>query len=78
VSQLAKRRARGTPHPARDAPTEYHATLAGACILEHAAALRELLAERSDALVTVDLDPDLLERAADACGPPPPPDLPSP
>jgi hypothetical protein len=28
--------------------------------------------------VTVDVDPDLLERAADAWGPPPPPDLPSP
>jgi hypothetical protein len=47
-------------------------------MLEHAAALRELLAERSDALVTVNVDPDLLERAADAWGPPPSPDLPSP
>src|SRR4051812_43797835 len=26
-------------------PTDYHATLAGACLLDHAAALRELLGE---------------------------------
>lgn len=51
------------------APTEHHATLAGACLLEHAAALRELIAERTDALVIVDVDPDALERAADAWGP---------
>jgi len=55
------------------APTAHHATLAGACLLDHAAALRDLLAERTDALVTVDVDPDVLERAADAWGPPPPP-----
>lgn len=37
-----------------------------------AVALRELLADRTDAHVTVDVDPDALERAADAWGPPPP------
>lgn len=36
--------------------TDHHATLAGACLLDHAAALRELLAERANALVTVDVD----------------------
>ena len=48
------------------APTNHRATLAGACLLEHAAALRELVAHRTDALVTVDVDPASLERAADA------------
>jgi hypothetical protein len=55
------------------APTEHHATLAGACLLEHAAALRELLAERTNALVTVDVHPDTLEHAARAWGSLPPP-----
>lgn len=48
------------------APTNHRATLAGACLLEHAAAIRELLAHRTDALVTVDVEPAALERAADA------------
>jgi hypothetical protein len=51
------------------APTSHRATLAGACLLEHAAALRELLARRTAALVTVDVDPDALERAADVWNP---------
>src|SRR3954447_10340392 len=55
------------------APSEHHSTLAGACMLEHDAALRELLADRTGGLVSVDVDPDTLERAADAWGPPPPP-----
>jgi hypothetical protein len=54
------------------AATGHHATLAGACLLDHAAALRELLAERTDALVSVDVDLDALDRAADAWGPPTP------
>lgn len=48
------------------APTNHRATLAGPRLLEHAAALRELVAHRTDALVTVDVDPASLERAADA------------
>src|SRR3954469_8416010 len=73
VSQLASDalEERFTQHEI--APAQHHATLAGACLLEHAAALRELLADRTDAHVTVDVDPDTLERAADAWGPPPPP-----
>jgi hypothetical protein len=38
-------------------------------LLEHVAALRELLAHRTAALVTVDVDPDALERAADVWNP---------
>ena len=50
-------------------PTDHHATLAGACLLDHAAALRELLAERTDALVTVDVDPSTLASVAGSWGP---------
>jgi hypothetical protein len=55
------------------AATEHHATLAGACLLDHAAALRELLAVRAGAPVSVDVDPNALDCAADAWGPPAPP-----
>lgn len=55
------------------APTNHRATLAGACLLEHAAALRELLHDRTTALITVDVDPDALDRATDAWKPPHPP-----
>src|SRR3954453_2909652 len=78
VSQLASDAVEERLTQHEIAATEHHATLAGACMLEHAAALRELLAERTAALVTVDVDPDTLERAADAWGPPAPPDLLSP
>ena len=54
------------------APTDHHATLAGACLLDHAAALRELLSQRTGSLVTLDVDPYALERAAEAWGPRPP------
>ena len=54
-------------------PAELHATLAGACLLEHAAALRDAAGEITAATITVDVDLDTLERAAEAWGPPPPP-----
>jgi hypothetical protein len=50
-------------------PTDHHATLAGACLLDHAAALRELLTEQPDALVTVDVDPSTLTSVARSWGP---------
>ena len=50
-------------------PTDHHATLAGACLLDHAAALRELLAERTNALVTVDVDLSTLTSVARSWGP---------
>jgi hypothetical protein len=49
-------------------PTDHHATLAGACLLDHAAALRELLGERTDALVTVDVDLSTLTSVARSWG----------
>ena len=51
------------------APTDHHATLAGACLLDHAAALRELLTEQPDALVTVDVDLSTLTSVARNWGP---------
>ena len=54
------------------AASRHQATLAGACLLDHAAALREHLAERTDSLVTVDVDPAALERASSVWGPNPP------
>ena len=51
------------------APATLHATLAGACLLEHAATLRDAAA----AAITVDVDPDTLDRVAETWGPPPPP-----
>ena len=56
----------------RIAASGHHATLAGSCLLDHAAALREQLAERTSAHATVDVDPNALERAAEVWGPPPP------
>jgi hypothetical protein len=50
-------------------PTEHHATLAGACLLEHAATLREQLARHGTAHVAVDVDPRALEHAATAWTP---------
>jgi hypothetical protein len=50
-----------------------HATLAGACLLEHAATLRDVAADTTAAAITVDVDPDTLDRVAATWGPPPPP-----
>jgi len=52
---------------------QQHATAAGACLLDHAAALQDALADMTPATVTVDVGLDALERAADAWGPPTPP-----
>src|SRR3954464_923187 len=51
------------------------ATLAGACLLEHAAILRDAAQQAGAAAVSVDVDVDLdtLARAADIWGPLPPP-----
>ncbi len=57
----------------RIAASDHRSTLAGACLLDHAAALRELLSQHTGTLVTVDVDPHALERAAEAWGPRPPP-----
>jgi len=54
-------------------PAELHATLAGACLLEHAAALRDAAADAAAAAITVDVDVDTLEHVAEAWRPPPPP-----
>jgi hypothetical protein len=54
-------------------PAELHATLAGACLLEHAAALRDTAHETVAATITVDVDLDTLEHVADVWGPIPPP-----
>src|SRR4051812_21221576 len=53
-------------------PAQLHATLAGACLLEHAAALRDA-AHDTAATITVDVDLDTLEHVADVWGPIPPP-----
>jgi hypothetical protein len=53
-------------------PAQLHATLAGACLLEHAAALRDAAHEAATATITVDVDLDTLEHVADAWGPIPP------
>src|SRR4051812_7039751 len=52
-----------------------HATLAGACLLEHAATLRDAAQQAGATAVSVDVDVDLdtLARAADIWGPLPPP-----
>jgi hypothetical protein len=52
---------------------EVHATLAGACLLDHAAALRDAAGQLIAARITVDVEPDTLDRVAQAWGPPPPP-----
>ena len=54
-------------------PAQLHATLAGACLLEHAAALRDATHETAAATITVDVDLDTLEHVADVWGPIPPP-----
>ena len=55
------------------APATLHATLAGACLLEHAATLRDAAADTTAAAITVDVDPDTLDRVAETWGPTPPP-----
>jgi hypothetical protein len=55
------------------APAEPHATIAGACLLDHAAALRDTADQLTEATITVDVDPATLDRAAHAWGPPLPP-----
>lgn len=52
---------------------QLHATLAGACLLDHAAALHDLAARATGAAVSIDIDPNTLVRAAHAWGAPPPP-----
>ena len=54
-------------------PGQLHATLAGACLLDHAAALRDLIAQTTSATVAVDVDPQALQRVTDTWGPPSPP-----
>jgi hypothetical protein len=58
-------------HTTASAPP--HATLAGACLLEHAATLRDAAQDAVATVVTVDVDLDTLASAAEAWGPPPPP-----
>jgi hypothetical protein len=53
-------------------PGQLHATVAGACLLDHVATLRELLAHCTSATASVDVDLDTLARVAEAWGPPPP------
>src|SRR3954471_5049925 len=53
-------------------PAQLHATLAGACLLEHTATLRDA-AQAVATAATVDVDVDTLARAADIWGPTPPP-----
>src|SRR3954464_12841797 len=54
-------------------PAQLHATLAGACLLEHTAALRDTAQDTTAAAITIDVDLETLERVAEAWGPPPPP-----
>jgi hypothetical protein len=51
------------------APNTLQATLAGACLLEHAATLRDQLARHGTDHVAVDVDPNALEHAATAWTP---------
>jgi hypothetical protein len=53
-------------------PGRLHATIARACLLDHAAELQTALAELADARVAVDVALTALARAADAWGPPTP------
>src|SRR3954447_13476738 len=53
-------------------PAQPHATLAGPCLLEHAATLRDAAQQTTAAAVSVDVDLDTLTRAADVWGPLPP------
>ena len=52
---------------------QLHATIAGACLLHHAATLRDVVEDATGVTVGVDVDPDALERVAQIWGPPPPP-----
>ena len=54
-------------------PGHLHATLAGACLLDHASVLRDLAVAATGADVRVDVAVDTLARVAEAWGPPPPP-----
>jgi hypothetical protein len=73
VSHLRLRRD-GEDFQQHTTPSEQlHATLAGACLLEHAAVLRELPAEATGAAVGIDVDPNRLVRVTHALGPAPPP-----
>src|SRR3954463_4267721 len=53
-------------------PAQLHATLAGACLLEHAAALRDTAENTTAATITVEVDLTTLERVIEAWGPPSP------
>ena len=55
------------------APSQLHATAAGACLLDHAATLRDTLDHAGHATVTVDVTDDALDAAIDAWGPQAPP-----
>lgn len=50
-------------------PGEPHATLAGACLLDHVGALQDLATATSEAMVGVDVEPGALERIAETWGP---------
>jgi hypothetical protein len=50
-----------------------HATIAGACLFDHASTLRDTLAATISGAISVDIDPETLERSAEVWGPPPPP-----
>jgi hypothetical protein len=51
------------------APEQPRASIAGACLLDHAAELQSALAERTGSSVTVDVGLAALTRAAEAWGP---------
>ena len=70
ISHLHQRQGHERLHQHSRAATDLHATLAGACLLDHAAALREL-ADRSDAAahVAVDIDHETLDQVATTWGP---------
>jgi hypothetical protein len=56
------------------APEQGRASVAGACLLDHAAELQSALAERTGSRVAVDVGIAALRRAAEAWGPPGPDD----
>ncbi len=56
------------------APEQARASVAGACLLDHAAELQSALAEQTGSSVAVDVGLSALTRAADAWGPPEPHD----
>jgi hypothetical protein len=74
VSHLRATRAGEVLEQHRRPPAELRATLAGVCLLDHASALQDLAAAATTAAVVgVDVDPETLERVAEAWGPPCPP-----